>query len=77
MPRLEVNIHQIETLIDQLPDATRIKLVKRLESKTLPSRWKAFLLKIDRLQKKYPVSQKEIRKTVEQVRKDLYERSGR
>ena len=76
MPRLEIALSQIEKLIEQLNEREKIKLVRRLEEETLPSRWRALLRQIDKRRKKYPVSQKEIEETVGKVRQELYERSG-
>ena len=76
MPQLEINLAKIEQLIDQLTDRDKIELVRRLEAKTLPTRWKSFLHEVDKRRKKYPVSQREIEEWVEKVRQETYERSG-
>ena len=75
MPRLEINLSQIEKLIEQLTERDRIQLVQRLEAKTLPVRWKKFLRQIDRRRRRYPLSQREIEKMVEETRQEIYERN--
>ena len=71
----EVSLAAIERLIDRLQERDRLKLVRKLEAKTLPARWKAFLRGVDKRRKKYPVSQREIEEIVEKVRQEIYERS--
>ena len=77
MSRLGISPKQLEALFDQLTERDKIALVRRLEAKTLPTRWKAFLRQIDKRRKKYPVTQREVEEAVEKVRQDLYERSCR
>lgn len=75
MPQGEVSLAKVERLIDQLNEGDRLKLVKKLEVKTLPARWKVFLREIDKRRRKHPVSQREIEEIVEKVRQEIYERS--
>ena len=75
MPQIEVNLTQIEKLIEQLNERDKVKLVQRLEARTLPARWKKFLREIDKRRKKHPVSQKEIEWIVENTRQEMHERS--
>ncbi len=77
MPQLQVNLALLVKLIDQLNDREKIKLVRKLEAKTLPARWKSFLRQVDQRRKKHPVNQAEIEETVEKVRQKIHERSGR
>ena len=74
MPQSQVSLAAIERLIERLKEGDRLKLVKKLEAKTLPARWKAFLRGIDKRRRKYPVSQREIEDIVEKMRQEIYER---
>ena len=77
LPRNGIRPNELEALFDRLPQRDKIALVRKLEAKTLPARWKMFLRQVDQRRKKYPVTQREIEETVEKVRQDLYERSRR
>ena len=77
LPRNGISSSQLEAWFDRLPQREKIALVRKLEAKTLPIRWKTFLRQVDQRRKKYPVTQREIEETVEKVRQDLYERSRR
>jgi len=77
LPRNGIRPNELEALFDRLPQRDKIALVRKLEAKTLPARWKMFLRQVDQRRKKYPVTQREIEDTVEKVRQDLYERSRR
>ena len=77
MPQIVITLHQIEKLIEQLPESEKVKLVNKLGAKTLTARWKLLFNRIDRRAKKHPISQKEINKLVEKTRQDLYDRSRR
>ena len=77
LPRNGISPDELEALFDRLPQRDKIALVRKLEAKTLPARWKTFLRQVDQRRKKYPVTQREIEETVEKVRQDLYERSRR
>ena len=77
MPRLEINKEQIEKLIDQLAERDKIQLIRKLEAKTLPARWKVFLRQIDGRHRRNPISQREIEKIVEEARQEVYERNRR
>ena len=77
MPRLQINMDQIEKLIDQLTEKDKVQLVRRLEAKTLPARWKVFLRQIDKRRKRARLSQRDIEEIVEQARQEVYERNRR
>lgn len=77
MPRLELTLEQIEKLIDQLGDREKIQLVRKLGRKTLPARWQTFLRQIDQRRKRFPVTESEIEKIVEEVRQEIHEGSRR
>ena len=79
MPRFEMKTEQIEQLINQLisqlPERERIRLVRKLEARTLPARWRIFLRQIDQRRGKYPVSEREMDRLVEVARQEVYERN--
>lgn len=77
MPKLELNLEQIEKLIDQLGEQEKIRLVQKLGRKTLPARWRTFFRQIDQRRKRFPVTESEIEKIVEEVRQEIYEGSRR
>lgn len=77
MPRLEISREQIEKLISQLGERERIQLVKKLEQKTLPARWRSFLREIDQRRRRSSLTESQIQKIVEEVRQDVYEGNRR
>lgn len=77
MPQLEVRIEQIEKLINQLDSKDKMKLVQKLESKTIPLRWKMLLHRINLRRKRSHLTQHDIEKIVEVVREEVHERNCR
>ena len=77
MPQAGANLDEIEKLIDQLSERKKIELVRRLEERTFPARWRAFLRAIDRRRKTHPLRRSEIERMVEEVRQEVYERNRR
>ena len=77
MPPNGTTLSQIEKLIDRLDEGDKIKLVRKLEAKTLPARWKKFLREVDKRRRKHPLSQREIETIVESTRQEIHERSHR
>lgn len=75
MPKLEVNITQIEDLVKQLDGKAKKQLLQRIEAETIAREWDRLLTDIDKRLKKYPITEKEVFKEVEAVRKARYERS--
>lgn len=72
MPRVNLNNHQVEELVEQLDLKSKIRLVQRLEEETWNARWDKLLADIDRRLKRHPISEDEIAKEVETVRRKLY-----
>lgn len=72
MPQVNLNIHQVEEVVEQLNIRTKLRLVQKLEEETWNARWDNLLADIDRRLKKHPISDIEIAKEVETVRRKLY-----
>lgn len=77
MPHNGTSLSQIEKMIDQLGEGDKIKLVRKLEAKTLSARWRKFLQEVDKRRRKHPLSQREIEAIVESARQEIHERSHR
>lgn len=75
MPQVSLNNHQVEEAVEQLDLKSKIRLVQRLEEETWNARWDKLLSDIDRRLKKHPISDVEIAKEVEIVRRKLYGKS--
>lgn len=72
MPQVNLNIHQVEEVVEQLDIRTKLRLVQKLEEETWNERWDKLFADIDRRLKKHPISEIEIAKEVEAVRRKLY-----
>jgi len=74
MPKIavEVDLHQIEQMIEQLKSRDRITLLQRLEQKSWGERFRILTRRIDKNRKKYPVSRKEVLKLIKQARRERY-----
>lgn len=77
MPHNGNSLSQIEKMIDRLDEGDKIKLVRKLEAKTLPARWRKFLQGIDKRRQKHPLNQHQIEAIVESTRQEIHERSHR
>jgi len=65
---LELNSAQIEALVEKLPVAEKIKLVRKLESETWPERLDDVVLTIRKQFKKSSISDNDIRRLCEAAR---------
>lgn len=65
---------QIKEAFEKLPTKEKIRLVEEFERETRKERWDTIVTKIRARFKKNPISQKEINRICEEVRRDLYER---
>ena len=77
MSKIEVDLGptQIKEAFEQLNIREKVKLVEEFERETRRARWAALVNKIRQRAKKYPISQKEIDRICEEVRKERYERN--
>lgn len=69
---IELDIKQLERIIDNLPLRDKIRLTKGLERQTLGKVIDEIFSKIDRRRKKFPISEREIKKEIKAVRKEIY-----
>jgi hypothetical protein len=69
---IELDIKQLERIIDNLPLRDKIRLTKGLERQTLGKVIDEIFSKIDRRRKKFPISEKEIKKEIKAARKEIY-----
>jgi len=74
MPVIEIEIEQLKQAFESLSTKDKIKLVEDFEKETRRARWDALTIRIRSRTKKNPVSQKEINRTCEEVRQELYEK---
>ena len=72
---VETKTDQIYEIVTQLNQAERIKLVQRLDELTWKERFESLLTQIDRKIAKKHISEEEILKEVEDVRRRRYARS--
>lgn len=72
MPQVNLNIHQVEEVVEQLDLKSKIRLVQKLEEETWNERWDKLLADIDRRLKRHPISEAEISKEIKAVRRKLY-----
>lgn len=70
---VNINFLDFQSLIDQLTIREKLVLVKKLEKETIATRLSNIFKKIDQRRKKYPISQKEIKKEILAVRKKFYD----
>ncbi len=66
-----MTLKQIEIAIKQLNPREKVKLILNLEKETWPNRFKFLLKRLDRKAPKYPISEKEIDQTCQDVRHKL------
>lgn len=69
---IELSPQEIQEAFGQLPVREKVKLVSEFERQTRKERWDDLLARIDARRKKYPISQKEINRVCEEVRKERY-----
>jgi hypothetical protein len=77
MPMIEIATEQLKEAFRRLPAKEKIKLVEDLEKETRRSRWQALISRIRKRAAVNSLSQKEINRTCEEVRKMLYEKRAK
>lgn len=77
MPKVVLNLNntQIERIVESLPLAEKIRLVRILEKETLSQHWNEILNDIDKRLKKFPISEKEIEEEIKDYRKEKHAKS--
>ncbi len=73
----KISLKQIEQAVEALPQAEKIRLVRRLERQTWGDRLDRLLARIDARVKRRPVSETQVTALVEQVRQELHAQGGR
>ena len=73
----KISLKQIEQAVEALPQADKIRLVRRLERQTWGDRLDRLLARIDARVKRRPVSEAQVTALVEQVRQELHAQGGR
>ncbi|MBM3254309.1 MAG: hypothetical protein FJZ16_08660 [Candidatus Omnitrophica bacterium] len=73
---LELDTSTIEQLVEKMPMAVKIRLVRKLEKETLAKRIDELLNKIEQRGKKYPISQTKILEEIQIVRRQIYGSKG-
>ena len=68
----ELESAELDRLIDHLPERQKIRLAKKLGREIWVKRMRRILRELDARAKKLPISEKEICKELEAVRKDVY-----
>lgn len=74
---LELNDKEIEKLVEKLPMEDKVRIARRLSKETIRARWNKILQNIDERRKKYPITEEEITKEIEAVRREIYAKSRR
>lgn len=69
---LELNSVQIEALLEKLPMEEKIRLARKLEQQTWGKRLEQVFKKIDARRRKSILSNKEIAREIEIVRRQIY-----
>jgi len=74
MPKviLHLNNKEIEKIVEGLSIEQKLQLVRKLEKETLRQRWNNLLKIIDERLKRYPMTEREINKEIEDARKEHY-----
>ena len=65
----------IEKLVDQLNMDAKIRLIRKLENETLNQRMDNLLSKIDSRSRNNPISEEDITREIEAVRREIYGKS--
>lgn len=73
---VEVDVREISKVINNLPLSDKIRLTKQLERQTLGKIIDEMFKKIDQRRKKFPISEKEIKKEIKAVREEIYGNKG-
>lgn len=71
----ELGFEQIQKAVARLEFKEKLKLLKELDQQTQDERWKALFARLEKRYKQNPISDEEITRIVEQVRKRRYERA--
>ena len=74
---IELAPEQIKEAFEKLPTKEKIRLVGEFERETREERWDVLVSRIRLRFRKTPISQKEINRICEEVRKDLYEKRAK
>lgn len=73
--RSQASSARVWSLFKQLSPVEQLRLVTRMERETREKRWDDLIKKLSHRFRKHPVSDEEITRIVEEVRKERYERS--
>jgi len=73
----DFDVRDIEKLVEKLPLEDKIRINHRLSKETIRARWDKILKSIDERRKKYPITEEEIAREVEAVRRKVYGKSRR
>jgi hypothetical protein len=73
---IDIDVKDIGKIINNLPLRDKIKLTKELERQTLGKIIDEIFKRIDQRRKKFPISQREIRKEIKAVREEIYAKSS-
>jgi len=74
---IRIDVKQIENVIKQMNINEKLKLFNELEKETRRERWNELVSKIRERYKKNPISDKEINRTCEEVRQQMYEKTAK
>ena len=74
MSKIVVDLN-IEKLVDQLNMDAKIRLIRKLENETLNQRMDNLLSKIDSRSRNNPISEEDITREIEAVRREIYGKS--